>query len=261
MTLGQRILRARQEAGLSQRQLAGGEITRNMLSALEHDAANPSVATLRYLSVQLGKPVSFFLGEDVPPVDGYDRMLDARAAYDAGEYRRCAELLEDGMPGAAIAREWALLGLLARMKLAEQAIREGRLPYARELLQRVEQEKGACPYFTSERELRLLMARAGMETALLPDDGALLIRAGHALEQGRGADAARYLDAAEDRDTPEWHSLRGEVCFARGDYRQAAAHYHRAEASFDLNGRLEVCYRELEDYKMAYFYAKKCPPR
>ena len=59
MTLGQRIAQARQEAGLSQRQLAGDAITRNMLSCLEHDTAAPSLATLRYLSERLGKPVSW----------------------------------------------------------------------------------------------------------------------------------------------------------------------------------------------------------
>ena len=41
MTMGQRILAARLAAGLSQRELAGEEITRNMLSSLEHDTANP----------------------------------------------------------------------------------------------------------------------------------------------------------------------------------------------------------------------------
>ena len=84
MTLGQRILAARLEKGLSQRQLAGEEITRNMLSALEHDGANPSVATLRYLSEKLGKPVSYFLGEDLPPVQGYETLLQARQACSAG---------------------------------------------------------------------------------------------------------------------------------------------------------------------------------
>ena len=64
MTMGQRILAARLAAGLSQRELAGEEITRNMLSSLEHDTANPSVATLRYLAGRLGRPVSYFLGED-----------------------------------------------------------------------------------------------------------------------------------------------------------------------------------------------------
>ena len=39
MTMGQRILAARLAAGLSQRELAGEEITRNMLSSLDHTSS------------------------------------------------------------------------------------------------------------------------------------------------------------------------------------------------------------------------------
>ena len=61
MELGQRIRAARLEAGLSQRQLCGEVITRNMLSQIENGSARPSMDTLQYLAAQLGKPVSFFL--------------------------------------------------------------------------------------------------------------------------------------------------------------------------------------------------------
>jgi hypothetical protein len=49
----------------------------------------------------------------------------------------------------------------------------------------------------------------------------------------------------------------GECRFHAGDYAGAKDHYHRCEDAFDVRSRLEICYRELEDYKMAYFYAKK----
>lgn len=257
MTIGQRILQARQEAGLSQRELAGGEITRNMLSALEHDTANPSVATLRYLSEKLGKPVSYFFGEDEPAVDGYVVLLQARSAFDAGRYRRCSELLDGEEPGEILAREWTLLRLLALLRLAEEALESQRIPYARELLRRVGELREGCPYFTSEREYRILLARAGEETALPSDDDLLMLRAKRAVADGNLTDAARYLDAVEQQNNPQWNHLRGEVYFSQGDYRNAAVHFHRAEETVDLRSRLEICYRELEDYKMAYYYAKK----
>ena len=58
MTMGERLRRAREEAGLSQRQVCGDQITRNQLSQLEHDPVGPSVETLRYLAGQLGLPQS-----------------------------------------------------------------------------------------------------------------------------------------------------------------------------------------------------------
>ena len=103
MTIGQRILAARLEAGLSQRELAGETITRNMLSSIEHDAANPSLATLRYLAGRLGKTVSWLLGEDGPS--------EAIAAFEQGDYRRCREKL----PGEE--KRW--LEPLARLREAE----------------------------------------------------------------------------------------------------------------------------------------------
>ena len=64
MELGEKLKQARLEAGLSQRQLCGEEITRNMLSLIENGAAKPSMKTLQYLAGRLGKSVSFFLEEE-----------------------------------------------------------------------------------------------------------------------------------------------------------------------------------------------------
>ena len=53
MELGQLLKQARLEAGLTQRQLCGGKITRNMLSQIENGSAKPSMDTLRYLAERL----------------------------------------------------------------------------------------------------------------------------------------------------------------------------------------------------------------
>ena len=63
MELGQKILRLREAAGLSQRQLCGDVITRNMLSLIEHGSARPSMGTLKILAARLGKPLSYFLDD------------------------------------------------------------------------------------------------------------------------------------------------------------------------------------------------------
>lgn len=239
MTMGQRILQARLEAGLSQRELAGEEITRNMLSSLEHDSANPSVSTLRYLSQRLGRPVSYFLGEDGP--------TEAAAAFAAGDYRRCRELLQGSQ------RQW--LEPLALLREAEQAVADGRIPYARQLL--AELGEPESPLFGPEqrRFAAILRCRCG-EIAGIPEDGALLLKAKAALASGRPADAQRYLLAIDDRDGA-WEEQMGECRFQAGDYAEAKDHFLRCPESPRLIRRLEVCFRELEDYKMAYLYAKK----
>ena len=239
MTMGQRILAARLAAGLSQRELAGEEITRNMLSSLEHDTANPSVATLRYLAERLGRPVSWFLGEE--------RSSEAIDAFESGDYRRSRELMDP--------RERRWLEPLALLREAEQALESGRIPYARELLSQLSGK--SSPLYGPElrRKAAVLRCRCGDE-AEIPEDGALLQKARTALAAERPEDALRYLAAIDHRNR-HWHHAMGEALFARGDYAGAKDHYHLCELSFDVRERLEVCYRELEDYKMAYFYAKK----
>ena len=50
MNMGEKIRHARQAAGLSQRQLCDGIVTRNMLSQIENGSAKPSLATLQALA-------------------------------------------------------------------------------------------------------------------------------------------------------------------------------------------------------------------
>lgn len=249
MELGERLRLARLEAGLSQRQLCGDTITRNMLSQIESGKAQPSMSTLRILAGRLGKPVGYFLEEaSEPPV-----MAQARVAYAAEDFRQVLALLEEG---AEDSEERRLLQALCLTALAEQALQEGRLPYARELLNRVGQGRSLYWAAPLERQRQLLLWQAGEEVTLEADDRELLLRAEKALAREQGQEAARYLDAAENRQE-RWCILRGRAAIVQGQYREAARYLHRAEERYpgETAGLLELCYRELEDYKMAYYYA------
>ena len=225
MTMGQRILQARLAAGLSQRELAGEEITRNMLSSLEHDAAAPSIATLRYLARRLGRPVSYFFGEDA--------SSEAVAAFEAGAWHRSLELMNQ------TERRW--LEPLALLREAELAVGSGRIPQARQLLQQL--EGLSSPLFGPElrRKAAMLRCRCGISTDI-PEDNALLIKAEQALAENRFPDAVRYLLARDHRDA-RWHYLMGECRFHLADYAAARDHYHHCEIHFDVRRRLEACSR------------------
>ncbi len=64
--VGRRILAARQRAGLTQTQLAGGRYTKAFISALEHGISKPSIEALTFLAEQLHLPVNELLGEQEP---------------------------------------------------------------------------------------------------------------------------------------------------------------------------------------------------
>ncbi len=64
MNIGKKIKALRCEKFMTQSELAGNEITRNMLSRIENGAAQPSLDTLRYLARRLNVSAGFLLAED-----------------------------------------------------------------------------------------------------------------------------------------------------------------------------------------------------
>lgn len=260
MELGQRLKQARLEAGLSQRQLCGQEITRNMLSQIENGSARPSMDTLRYLAARLGKPMGYFLEEHAVTSPNQDVMARARQAYADGE-DALPILTQYRHPDAVFDGEYHLLAALSRMRLAKQASKEGKAAYAWTLLEEAFIHGQATPYYTADNErTRLLLcyeARpdqaatlAGQlpvsltETLLRADTQVSPIQKGHILD-------------AFPSDDPRWHKLRAEAYFQEQNYAKAMVHYEKAPQTRQTYEKLELCCKELEDYKGAYFYAVK----
>lgn len=257
MELGEKLRQARLEAGISQRALCDGEITRNMLSLIENGSAHPSMKTLQFLAARLGKPVSFFLEEEGSLSPNQAVMEAARGLYDSGLFRQAAQALEAyRSPDVLFDREKQLLWELIRLGQAEQAIEDGREPYARELLERAAVEGVYCAAALEQRR-QLLLAQVDAKAPLPSLDRELLLYAQRSLGQGDPLRASHLLDAMECRDTPHWMLLRGQVYLAAGDYQNAAQCLTQAETAFpdETIPQLEVCYRELGDFKQAYLYA------
>lgn len=95
MTLGEKIKARRRELKITQSELAGSEITRNMISAIEKDKATPSLATLRYLAKALELPLSYLLSEenDLFFYVKKERMPAIKAALDTKNYNACISLI------------------------------------------------------------------------------------------------------------------------------------------------------------------------
>ena len=263
MELGERLRQARIEAGLSQRQLCGDTITRNMLSQIENGSARPSMDTLRYLAAGLGKPIGYFLEDTAVTSPNQAVMAHARQAEPEGVLEA---LKRYQAPDAVFDAERWLLESLACLMLARQALDTGRKAYAAALLEQARQAGDRTPYYLPETERRRLVmcyeagtlsAKAAAEQLEQdPWEGLLLAAAG--LEEGKPEKSAAVLDSMEIREEG-WHFLRAEVYLLQKEYALAAEHYRQAEAwnPRQVYARLEQCYRELEDYKQAYYYACK----
>jgi transcriptional regulator with XRE-family HTH domain len=268
MELGKRILEARLEAGMSQRQLCGETITRNMLSQIEHGTANPSVATLQYLAARLGKSVSYFLEEDALTTPNQAVMARARAAFDSGDFPETVKILEEyRQPDDVYDREMHLMGACAYLQLAEAAGEQGRELYALELLEKAREHQEKSTFFAEELQRKRLILLGKIRkrnlseiAELLPSmDEELLLRAQGALEKQDPVRCGQLLDAVEDKPAPRWNLLRGQVYLMGAAYQQAAECFRRAEEAYpeETAKALEACYRELGDFKQAYFYACK----
>lgn len=264
MELGEKLRLARQEAGLSQRQLCGDIITRNMLSQIEHGAARPSMDTLRSLAGRLGKPVSFFLEEDVVTSPNQSCMAQAREAYRADDIAGARHYLaEFREPDPVLEWEWKYLSFLTALRLAEQALGQGKSLYARQLLEEAAEIDHGIPGL--ERQRLLALGRIpGMDPGeivkRLPSmDDELLLRAEAALTQGDAARADELLAAAENRETPKWNLLRGRILMRQKQYAQAAECLEKAEPQYPEQcwPLQEECYRELGNFQQAYLYACK----
>ena len=97
--LGRRIKEARLAKKLTQAEVVGDFITRNMLSQIESGAALPSVKTLQYLSRVLEVPMSQLMPEEEPSADAAADYMSIRALFSKGEYVRVAE--SPDIPGFA----------------------------------------------------------------------------------------------------------------------------------------------------------------
>lgn len=259
MEMGQRLKQARLDAGLSQRQLCGEIITRNMLSQIENGAARPSMETLSHLAERLGKPVSYFLDEDAVTSPNQQVMAQARNLFAQSCWQDVVRALADYRKPDPIF-DWEKSLLLARslLVLARQALQEGRKPYARQLLHDALSAAEETPYGGEELKaaIQVLFSAAGEPGALPNVDNVLLYQAQAALEGGDALRAGILLDAASEHSAPLWKFLRGKAWFTLGNYDRAVPNLQGVEDTFpEADALLERCFAALENYKMAYYYA------
>lgn len=95
-SLGKKIKNLRLKKGMTQAELAGETITRNMLSQIENETALPSVGTVLELAEKLETPAEYFFSEINTP-EPFHKLLfieKIRKAYALGDYGKCIHRLD-----------------------------------------------------------------------------------------------------------------------------------------------------------------------
>lgn len=94
LSLGQKVKVARVKGQLTQKELAGDFITRNMLSQIENDVATPSLRTLEYIAGVLQLPVSYFIDQQMEKVPEGELINEIMDHYDQGLFQVCIDKLD-----------------------------------------------------------------------------------------------------------------------------------------------------------------------
>lgn len=119
--LGRRIKEARIKKKMTQSELVGDFITRNMLSRIESGNATPSVKTLEYIASKLDLPVSSLVPESSQQPQ--DILIEAKLALKSGEYSEAIEKIK--YCEALFFDEYAAISSIAYLKMADEYEKAG----------------------------------------------------------------------------------------------------------------------------------------
>ncbi|MDR0947442.1 MAG: helix-turn-helix domain-containing protein [Ruminococcus sp.] len=113
--LGKVIKTKRQSLRLTQADVVGEFITRNMLSQIESGIANPSLKTLRFLSDRLDIPFSMLLGGP-----DYSPYLKAKECYNTADFGAVLAIVETAKE-SEFSDELYVAAALSAIELAEKS--------------------------------------------------------------------------------------------------------------------------------------------
>ena len=272
MTVGEKIRLRRKELGLTQREVAGEKMTRNLICRIERGDCLPSLDTLRSIAAALSVPVAYLVSEkdDFAECAVNEALPDLRRAYAAGRYADCLTLI-GRIPTEGIADEVAYLAAAASLGLAERSMREGNLKKIPEYVDgvRAYSEKTVLPtdWMLARAELCRAIAKSPESPRWEVKRDEYLSRA----EKAIGYNSYLYLTEEEgiacDREAVKLHREARDLV-AKRRYREAltillALEEKKSTGELDpyflyrVYSDTETCYRELGDFEMAYRYSSK----
>ena len=266
MTLGQKLRQTRLSKGLSQSQVAGGCVTRNMLSQIENDQASPSMRTLEHLARALDVSVGWLLSDEQTDA-ALEKMRRARTLFREEDYAGCLALFAQDA-GMLAAKRLAAENFSGAKELAQQALDCNRRSLYASAQVQVQALDVLARCAIQEKQADEAVER--YRTFYLERQSAVryhFTMARFHLQQEHIQAAEREIwSIAElpDAQRAEYLILRGKIAATREQYENAALYFHQAQElplgrmlERELYEGLEVCCRELGDYQQAYLYASK----
>ena len=279
MHIGEKIKTLRMSKLMTQSELAGNCITRNMLSSIEHGTALPSLPTAMYIAERLNVPVGYLLAQDGDEL-AYRKMTaigNIRTALAASDFAGALALVS-AVDGAGGDDELSLIRARCEYGLAHADLLRGNLRAAAAGFDRALYAMEHTVYDTDWLRQRIAVCFRYLSdiSATITSD----VLDADEIESAVcvGEDFAEYVQALErlarEEDVSAYIAQYGHTLYAErlrvlllmreGDFVAAAKSLEAMLACDELTfgvllyevfGDLETCYRKNDDYKKAYEFS------
>ena len=286
MNIGSKIKKIRIEKLMTQSELAGNVITRNMLSQIENGVAQPSLGTILHISQKLGVPAGYLLseGEEEFIYNKAKVMRDIRRAYSDKNFELCYEICNDSFE--EFDDEIELILTDCCIGSAEECIKGGKLYSARQLLDEALNHAANTIYSTVTQRNRIYIMFHLLKTispALDSDEIDTEVGTGIfnpslfgdvfckyiAILSGKHSelDADKLLyntGELSEQDKLFIAHIKARRCLISREYRKASTILRSMMDGETVPSRLllyiccgdmEKCCKEMEDYKGAYEFS------
>ena len=286
MNIGERIRELRISKLMTQADLAGDHITRNMLSCIENGSANPSLSTIVYIAGRLGVPAGFLLAEqgDEMAYRKMSNLSNIKKAYTTGDVQSCRSLCLSGCPEPD--DEISLLLANCDAGIAVEEFWSGKLRSSCRFFDEALSYAEKTIYSTDAVEAEIRVYFRYMErishtlySDLLDEEKVLSVTSNTvlsqyldalcALDNGDTSVADHLIDKLANSSENSFFKahLQSKLLIVAKNYKQAqkALQQLLQDGDMPLNKielytvleDLEICCRENEDYKNAYRYASE----
>lgn len=281
MKIGEKIKKLRSEKMMTQTELAGGVITRNMLSSIENGTALPSLATLRHISAKLNVPAGYLLadGEEEKIYLKFSQVSNIKNAYLSGNYRICRDMCANSELDKD--DELNLIYAEATLALALEMFNDGALrsageyfdeaiDIASETVYNTEHISAiAAVYFRYMRNISATLASDVIDEsdadvfAAMGSEFARYVIAFEALENGQRELSEKLMEGA-DREKPCFLHIKAKLDILDGRFDEAYNKLYliltnpykiQEPLMYFVFCDLELCCKELKDFKGAYEYS------
>ena len=283
MQIGEKIKKLRTAKLMTQSELVGGEITRNMLSRIENGAAQPSMATVKYIAERLNVSAGFLLADEEDEILYFKsaEISNIKKAYSNKAYSLCREM--------CLNSEWSddeLMLILAESteKVAIDEFSHGNLRRASELFDEAIRYCKKTVYNTDlilsriERYFEYMVhISPTLDSNELYENGETLPFAKDKFciysylfigGENRGYEALPMLEKALELlgESSYGIHIKAKIFVEQGRYQEGYDALHSLLFSdsgelpepmlYFVLGDIELCCKEIDDFKSAYDFSK-----